>query len=99
MCSAVDNDVVCILCFQTGLRVSVDSQSLSEQAQWDKECESCREDREGENTPSRGAKDKRKYGDDTLYLATSLQINELGHIQYMLSSNCKSGMCVSLCLN
>lgn len=50
------------VCFQTVLRVSLDSHSFSDQTQWDKECESCGEDREGENTPSRGVKDKRKYG-------------------------------------
>lgn len=77
---AADNNVFCILCFQTGLRVSLDSHSFSEQAQWDKKCESCGEDREGENTPSKGAKDKHKYGDHILYLATSLQIIVLEHI-------------------
>lgn len=45
---------------KTGLSVPIDSHSFSEQAQWDKECESCGEDREGENTLNRRVKDKRK---------------------------------------
>lgn len=56
------NIVLCFLCFQTGLSISMVSQSFSEQAQWDKECESCGEGSEGENTANRAVKDKRKYG-------------------------------------
>lgn len=57
-----ENNVLHIVCFQTGLSVSIDNRSFSEQPQWNKECESCGEDREGENTSNRGVKDKRKYG-------------------------------------